>query len=211
MPNRPLTFHRVHLIYRLHNSIPAVQLSQLRETYREQLEELARLYSKKDLQDKHLRQAYQRERDILDAGFQQSIDEELDRIRQGPTYLKEPQLQKVIIDSWLSMERMGLVLVYAVCVMPNHVHALVSHAEPEGCSPLAPLMEKHKRFTGTRINKYLGIQGQRVWDSSVFDRDVRPGRFDTVFWYILKNPVKAGFCQNFEEWTGSYWRMEREM
>lgn len=205
MKNRPLTYHPVHLIYRLSGSLPSAVLSRLKTSHKEALEQLAGRYTQKELRDERIYQLYHREKSELEAQFQQAYDDTLDAVSTGPRFLAEPALQRIVIDSWRQMEAMDWVNVYAVSVMPNHVHVLASHAEELGLTPLEPLMEKHKRYTGRRINQHLGREGRRVWDKQVFDRDIRPKAFGTVFWYILNNPVKAGLCEEVVSWSGNYW------
>lgn len=205
MNNRPLRHHPVHIIYRLYGSLPTALLSELRQEYKEALNELTYGYTAQDLKDDRIYQLYLREKRDLQDQFEERYDQLLDQIDEGPKFLNDPFLQKVLIDSWCKMQQMNWVTLYAVSVMPNHVHVMISHPDEDGISPLEPLMEKHKRFTGREINKYLGRTGVRVWEPQVFDRDVRPNKWGTVFWYILNNPVKAGLCENYEEWPGNYW------
>ena len=206
MKNRPLTNQPVHLIYRLHDSLPSILLSRLKESYKAALEELNCQYTPKDLQDEHTYQLYRNQRHDLEEQFQEAYDQTLDRVVEGPRFLADSAIQQIIINSWRKMEEMGWGEVYAVSVMPNHVHVLACHPELKGITPLETLMEKHKHFTGRLINAHLGRSGKRVWAKQVFDRDVRPGRLGTIFWYILNNPVKAGLCKDGLKWPGNYWR-----
>jgi REP element-mobilizing transposase RayT len=71
--------------------------------------------------------------------------------------------------------------------MPNHVHLLLREREGK-C--LAWAMQTLKSYTAHKVNKVLGCSG-RLWEREYFDRLVRPGTFEVVKDYILRNPNKA--------------------
>lgn len=61
---------------------------------------------------------------------------------------------------------------HAWCVMPNHVHALVTPLAEHSLSSLA---HAWKSFSAHRINQALNRDGQ-VWFKEYFDRRIRDER-----------------------------------
>ncbi len=86
---------------------------------------------------------------------------------------------------------------HAWCVMPNHVHLLIREIEGK-CLPWA--MQMLKSYSAHEVNRVLGRTGA-VWEREYFDRLVRPGKFEIVRNYILRNPERARL-QNWA-WVGS--------
>mgnify|MGYP005854144173 FL=1 len=93
---------------------------------------------------------------------------------------------------------------WAVVVMPDHVHLLLTPLEKTGGGyySLAEILHSLKSFTGSRINRLLKRQG-KVWQEDYFNRIVRDeGEFLEKWNYIRNNPVKKDLCQYPEEWDG---------
>ena len=90
--------------------------------------------------------------------------------------------------------------------MPNHVHVLCKLAE---ASSLGAVIRSWKGASAIDINRLLGRSG-RLWMADYFDRFIRdPDHFHDCRAYIRNNPVKAGLCQNPEDWpfssAGNHW------
>ncbi|SEQ17436.1 hypothetical protein [Neolewinella agarilytica] len=199
--NDPLSNDPVHIIYRLYDSLPQSSLSKLSADYRLAAAQLKQRFPSALL----LSSQHQNERYELQRKFQKRYDKLLDDVKSGPFFLSDNACKQIVIDSWLKMEEMDWVTVYAISVMSNHVHVLACHPDPNGSVDFNILLEKHKRFTATKINALQGQKGRRVWAKKAFDRRVRKGMFGSVFWYILNNPVKAKLAGSFEEFPGNYW------
>ena len=89
---------------------------------------------------------------------------------------------------------------HAWCVMPNHVHVLVT---PLGRHTLSSIVHSWKSHTANRANKRLGRRGA-VWMPEYFDRAVRDERhFIAAVEYIENNPVQAGLCEQATDWEWS--------
>ena len=76
---------------------------------------------------------------------------------------------------------------YAVCLMPDHVHLLqgVTHVN------LVDLIRRWKTFTTNRLHQF-GISGD-VWQRSFYDHGMRNGEdLVTTAHYIVANPLRAG-------------------
>lgn len=99
---------------------------------------------------------------------------------------------------WLREQRD--VRLYAFCLMPNHVHLLLSL--PEGSKPLGEVLGAFKTFTTKKAWKY-GIKGE-LWQQRFYDHILRrseDGR--AVGAYILANPVRKGLAERPEEYPYS--------
>ncbi|MEQ1755479.1 MAG: transposase [Micropepsaceae bacterium] len=89
---------------------------------------------------------------------------------------------------------------HAWCVMPNHIHVLVT---PQGTNTLSKILQSWKSFTGNRANEILGRKGT-FWAPDYHDRFIRDeAHFGTAVNYIALNPVKAGLCSTAEDWRYS--------
>ncbi|MBC6994155.1 transposase [Neolewinella lacunae] len=96
------------------------------------------------------------------------------------------------------------IYLYVVCVMGNHVHAIVR--APEGVEKvnIGKLMNRHKTHTAQVCNKLLGKTGAPFWDHFYFDRTIRKNKFERAMWYVLNNPVEAGLVRDWRDWGGTY-------
>ena len=80
---------------------------------------------------------------------------------------------------------------YAACVMPNHVHAVLTLAEEW---ELEAIMHSWKSYTAKAINRKLGKKG-RLWEPEYFDHLVRNiDSFDRFVRYVETNPARAGLA-----------------
>ncbi|CAN5877497.1 transposase [soil metagenome] len=88
------------------------------------------------------------------------------------------------------------------CIMPNQVHFVATLINPE--LPFNKIMKSIKTFSAKQINAHVGRTG-RFWQREYYDHVVRDGaELQRVVAYVLENPVKAGLCENWEEWPYSY-------
>jgi alanyl-tRNA synthetase len=111
---------------------------------------------------------------------------------------------------------------YAVCVMPDHVHILlepqIASVDGEGKPVfyrLADILQTLKSVSSHRINKAAGAKGQRVWENESFDRVIRSETdLEEKFHYICRNPWDADVAKVDEEyawlWTPDHVPMSRE-
>ncbi|AIE85446.1 REP-associated tyrosine transposase [Fimbriimonas ginsengisoli] len=100
---------------------------------------------------------------------------------------------------------------YAWCVMPNHVHAIV---EPLPGYELAEILHSWKSFTARQVNKLLGRTGD-VWQSESYDHLIRDAEdYQHALDYVLYNPAKAGLLnyqfvgETVHRWRGGAGRGE---
>jgi REP element-mobilizing transposase RayT len=115
---------------------------------------------------------------------------------QGSLLLKQPPVARVIQESL----KYGHNLRYELhfwCIMPNHVHALLTPAEGW---PLGKIVQGLKGYTSKEIGKLTQVDGQ-LWQEDYFDRWMRDAmHFARVAEYIEWNPVKAKLCQDPALW-----------
>ena len=94
-------------------------------------------------------------------------------------------------------ERYGL---SAWCVMPNHVHVVVT---PFAGFSLGKILHSWKSFTAHVINQRLGRRGP-LWQEESFDHVIRNvDEFRRFVAYTEMNPVSAGLVANAEDWRFS--------
>jgi len=123
-----------------------------------------------------------------------------------------PQARTIVLNAWRHFHNARYEL-FALCIMPDHVHALFqpwpkNQASREETTfwSLAELMRSLKSFTAREINRAERKTGT-VWEKETFDRYIRSDRdLAEKFHYILRNPWDAGVAKQNEEypwiWTG---------
>ena len=117
----------------------------------------------------------------------------------GEAYLRRADLGSIVQNALLFFDNIRYRL-HAWCVMPNHVHALVT---PIDENQLSALVHSWKSYTAQRINQILGRKGV-VWYVEYYDRRIRDERhFETARFYIEQNPVTAGLCRTAPDWAFS--------
>jgi REP element-mobilizing transposase RayT len=91
---------------------------------------------------------------------------------------------------------------YAVVVMPDHVHLLLSpKRDPQGWPyPLVDILQCMKGTTAHRINKLLH-RGGPVWQEESFDHILRSDEsLAAKCEYIRQNPVRRGLVPRAEDY-----------
>ena len=87
--------------------------------------------------------------------------------------------------------------ILAYCIMPDHVHVVVSVSSHGGD------VEKWLRYTKRAVQEALGARG--MWQRSYWDRHARSHEdVATAVAYILQNPVRKGLCDGWEDWPFSW-------
>lgn len=89
--------------------------------------------------------------------------------------------------------------IWAYCLMPNHVHAIV-RPETAGCLSgfFAPLHRKYAKQTN-RKHDWRG----HLWQERFFSVVMDEGHTLAAMRYVELNPVRAGLCERPQEWPWS--------
>lgn len=110
-----------------------------------------------------------------------------------------PRIARVVESSLLHFQGERYAL-HAWCVMPDHVHSLVT---PFPCHPLERILHVWTSFTAHEANRMLHRSGP-LWQREAFEHLVRSSdAFERFLSYIEANPVSAGLCAREHEWPFS--------
>ena len=127
------------------------------------------------------------------------VDAILDRTDPSNGDLCVEGCAQSILDAFQWLESNAGWVVYAVTVMPNHVHAVMRNKVGRN-GDLGKDLGRLKSFTSREINRILGRQGP-FWQTEGFDHWCRtPDEFDRFCSYTIGNPVKAGWVEKPEDW-----------
>lgn len=110
------------------------------------------------------------------------------------------ELNQVVIQTLYEEQKRLDCWVHTYCLMPDHIHFLVSPRE-EGYS----VLKFTNQFKGKTTNRSWrhGWEG-KLWWRSYYDRIVRDERhLDAVVKYIMNNPVREGLVGLPSEWPWS--------
>ncbi len=156
-----------------------------------------------------LRQSMARYRVAAHKQLFAAFDEYLDR-NQDIRWLADPRVAAMIRGSlhFWNGQKYGLC---AYCILPNHVHILLtpfgiepsSNAERDRLepgesadknSPLSDILHSLKSYSAHEANRLLGRTGQ-FWQHESYDHWVRDDdELERIVAYINANPVKAGLA-----------------
>ncbi len=90
---------------------------------------------------------------------------------------------------------------FAACVMPDHVHAIIRPLQTIG---VGEWVSGVKKFTARRINESRRTNGH-LWQDERFDHIVRDrGWLGDFVEYILRNPVEDGICARPSDYAWTY-------
>jgi len=124
----------------------------------------------------------------------------------GSCILKQTEVAGIVESSMLHFQGDRYAL-SAWCVMPNHVHGVVT---PYADHTLSGILHSWKSFSAHEINRELKRTG-KIWEKESFDHLVRSDQaFEQFVRYTEENPVVAGLCGSPEEWQYSSARFRRQ-
>lgn len=107
--------------------------------------------------------------------------------------------RSIVLDACRFWHRTRIRL-HIVCVMPDHVHALMEplEAAPGQYHDLSRILQSIKNYSAHEVDKLLDRRGA-LWEEESWDRIVRDETEYREKWrYIENNPVKAGLVD--EPW-----------
>ena len=135
----------------------------------------------------------------------------------GPLWLKNEGIADQIAES-LHYRDGTVYRLDAFSIMPNHSHVVF---KPLPCSnvlsaginqtdqnyySLASIMQSLKGFTAHACNRLLQREGE-FWAHESYDHYIRDQEeWDRVVAYVVNNPVKAGYVNEWQEWKWNYRR-----
>jgi REP element-mobilizing transposase RayT len=151
-------------------------------------------------------------------------DHQLDNKPYGECFLKRKEIANIVQEQ---LHRFDNDLYELACysIMPNHVHILIDTAIqvvdyemvngkwmshwlddiPNNFKELDEIMRRIKGASAYYCNKLLRRTGQSFWQKDSYDHFIRNEKeWNNILNYILQNPVKAGFCQEWQDWKFTY-------
>ncbi len=155
-----------------------------------------------DAVPKHLKKRRLRSADGDSFNFAANIDPQPNT---GGCLLKMPELASIVEKAFLHFQGKRYAI-SAWCVMPNHVHVVVT---PFSGFTLSAILHSWKSFSAHEINSRLGRKG-RLWEDETFDHLVRSELdFERFVCYTEMNPVTAGLCDHPAGWPFSSARFRK--
>lgn len=190
---------------RLHGSLPTAVMNQLKQEHQEAVNII---YQESPLNYKA---------ELYNAGkrYFKRFDEVLDNSDTGSHHFRDPKIAEILKKHLhrFDGERYDLL---AYTIMSNHIHIVfdtrvqVERIEKDGWvteenyDQVPEIMRMIKGASAYEINQYLGRKGT-FWQKESYDHFVRSRReFGNIVAYILNNPVKAGICENWEDFPHNY-------
>ena len=86
---------------------------------------------------------------------------------------------------------------YGYCLMPDHLHVLLSPGESR--EPIRVWLQRFKSFTAHEYARGGGMPP--LWQRSAHDHICREDETaETVLAYIVRNPERAGLVEDWREW-----------
>ena len=117
----------------------------------------------------------------------------------GLRRLADPRIAQIVQAALLRFDAERYRL-SAWCVMPTHVHVIVTQMEGW---PVSAVVHSWKSFTANAANEVLGERG-RFWAPEYYDRFMRDeAHFAATRVYVEMNPVAAGLCAAPHDWPWS--------
>jgi REP element-mobilizing transposase RayT len=131
--------------------------------------------------------------------LRRKIEHHLDR-GAGACHLRRPEIADMIAGALRHFHGEHYLLDEWV-VMPNHVHLVLW---PMPNFTLSEILKSRKRHTARQANLILGKTGQPFWQRESYDHWIRDdAEKSRIRRYVRMNPVKAGLCQQPEDWPWS--------
>lgn len=178
------------ITFRLADSVPAKVISSWKSELSDLLDG-----ADKDAADQAVSELHRRIARFEDAGH-------------GACLLRNPEIAE-ILQLKLTAGHPERYQLLAWCIMPNHVHVMIREVETH---PLGKVVQGWKGGSAIEINRQLGRSG-RLWNLDFHDRFIRDeSHYHRCLNYIHRNPVKAGLCEDPEDWSfssiGSGWNSD---
>jgi REP element-mobilizing transposase RayT len=89
--------------------------------------------------------------------------------------------------------------VHAFCLMPTHFHLVLDTTVTALSRGMHRLKGLYADYFNHRYNRYGHVFASRFGAKSIDNETY----YETVCRYVLENPVRAGLCNNAEDWPWS--------
>lgn len=183
--------------FRLNGSLPVEIIKRLKEEREKELKVIAGYDNIKVRKEKY--RNYQ-------SKYFGRFDKLLDGSTFGPKWLREEKVAQVVKEAIHFRDEKKYELI-AYTIMPNHVHIVFTPIVGRtGCSTyiVTDILKSLKWYTALKCNRLLNRSGT-FWQHESYDHVVRDEKeLRRIVEYVLNNPVKAGFCEKWEDWQWSY-------
>jgi REP element-mobilizing transposase RayT len=129
------------------------------------------------------------------------LDSQILSIPDTPDFLKHKDIAQIVMDTLIFHNGVRYIL-YAYCIMPNHVHVIIQqNAEEDGNPyPLPKITQSWKRHSSTQIKRVLN-RSEPVWQDESYDHVIRNEQELSYYLeYTIMNPVHAGLAVKWEDW-----------
>ncbi len=114
-------------------------------------------------------------------------------------YFSEPAIAGVVADTWREIISDCHHRLWAQCVMPDHVHALLEVGSPDISVGDCVGRAKSNCFRKLRASVIL------QWQDRFYDHVLKDGEDPRVqARYIVNNPVRQGLVENWELWPFTF-------
>jgi REP element-mobilizing transposase RayT len=199
LPHLQLPGATLFVTFRLAGSIPSGILREIKEESERRIRELESITDPAEC----AREALEFSRYLFG-----EWESHLDSGREGPDYLRNPQIADMVSES-LRYRDGKVYTLEAYCIMPNHVHLVCAPLEEDGSFfSIAAIMHSLKRFTARKANQLLNRTGQ-FWQHENYDHLVRDeAEFGRIIYYVVQNPVKVGLVDHWRDWEWTYCRYD---
>lgn len=113
-------------------------------------------------------------------------------------YFLLPNMAKIIMDE-LNFRRIEEIQLFCYCLMPDHLHVLLSLKE-EYKKSLPNWMGTFKRYTSRMAYEFQGVKP--LWQPNFYDHVVRKDEsLLEIAQYILNNPVRKELVSDWEKYA----------
>jgi REP element-mobilizing transposase RayT len=210
--------------FRLNGSLPLYVITKLKTEYDANLKRIASIQNKKEREKEYYE---------FQSIYFQKFDECLDKILNGPKWLKEEKIANVVKEAMHYRDKSEYDLI-AYTIMPNHVHVVFTPIvtriadlrissfdkeseininqgkNEEGRNSVSPyivtgILQNLKKYTAVKCNQILKHSG-KFWQHESYDHVVRDTKqLNKIVKYIIYNPVKAGLVPNSNDWPYAYY------
>lgn len=132
------------------------------------------------------------------------------RVRPAGTYfitidswagrqLFKAEVAEILTDQLLQCRAKGYFLLHEFCVMPNHLHGLLTPAESSTLEKAVQMIKGGASYRIGKLRKFTAF-----WQDGYHDWRCRSEQdYKKYADYIRENPVKARLAQSPEEWPYS--------